>query len=323
MASLKRAASPPSAPAKRLCIASEVLTNPSLVGSITDFSTDCLAFCPTLYDVDELVHAGKSFLDRLCGKHVPNGYVDHAANLSKDELVARAKASVTNPKALYRALKVLQKLAEIVAPIDATYGGAASGMHDFDFCYMTPMLFAPSCRVDPTSTTWGRDDLVKIFDDDSLALSEGRGVPDGFGWHWYNLSEDGTCAFCATAGTVQESAELQYESDSSPASDTWRAVVEANGLHPYILRGWRSYAYHALLFNRDTHRDFCRNVVQPLRAHLRAHLRDVKIVRCFNASPREAATILGGISTDGYLVGLWFGAFDYNVYRYCAYMQEI
>ncbi|KDO19218.1 hypothetical protein SPRG_15661 [Saprolegnia parasitica CBS 223.65] len=296
-----------------------VLTNPSLVGAISDFTASCLDLCPTLYDVYETKWGPwHDLVTSLSGKHVPNGYVDHEANLNREELVARAKASVKNHKALYRALQVRHKLAEIVAPITKHHYRQAGGIMQFDIYDVRPMLFAPSCRVDPTSTTWGRDDLVKIFNNDGIEFREnGSGVPNGVGWHWYNVSEDGGCAFCATAGTIEIDYALQdeygYGEHHNEISDNWRAFIAAHGLHINAFRSWRAYAHKALVQNSDAHRAFCSDVIKPLRTHLTAHLSDVKFITCAYCDDRDQVTsmsFLGGVSPDGYLVGVFFGFVD-------------
>ncbi|EQC42269.1 hypothetical protein SDRG_00009 [Saprolegnia diclina VS20] len=273
--------SAPSSSFDRACSASAVFTNPSLVVAIFGFCPSCLDVCPKLYEVrgsrgDPYYYLVAS----LAGKHVTNGYVDHEANLCRDELVARAKASVKDHKALYRALAVRHKMAEIVAPISHHHFRQAGGIHQFDIYDVRPTLFAPSCRVDPTSTTWGRDDLVKIFNCDGIEFREnGMGVPNGVAWHWYNASEDGSCAFCATAGTVEIDYARQDEcsyGEYNEISANWRAFITAHGLHINAFRSGRSGAQMALVTNSDAHRAFCRDVVQPLRAHLTAHLSDVK-----------------------------------------------
>ncbi|EQC42265.1 hypothetical protein SDRG_00005 [Saprolegnia diclina VS20] len=322
----KRAAPASPSPAdKRPCNASAVLTNPSLVGAITDYGTNCLALCPTLYDVFDLSNVkscsfeeDEAAFNRLSGKHVMNGYVDHEEDLSKDELVVRAKASVTDPKALYRALEVHQKLAEIVAPIATTYELPAGGIQQFSLFGERAMLFAPSSRVDPTSNTWGRADLVKIFNNEEIELRDnGFGVPHGIGWHWYNLSEDGACAFCAAAGTVEENDELEkdggYGEADNEIPDVWHAFLEAHGLHVNAFRSWRNYAYEALVENSEAHRAFCSNVMQPLQAHLRAHSSDVKFVTCDYRDGGDqivSSSFVGGLTADGYLVGVFFGFED-------------
>ncbi|KDO19215.1 hypothetical protein SPRG_15658 [Saprolegnia parasitica CBS 223.65] len=326
MTSTKRAApASPSSLGKRPCSASTVLTNPSLIGAITDYSTNCLALCPTLYDIFDLSNvASCSFqedeaaFNRLSGKHVTNGYVDHEEDLSKDELVARAKASVADPKALYRALEVHQKLAEIIAPITTTYSLPAGGIQQFALFGERPMLFAPSCRVDPTLTTWGRDDLVQIFNNNEIEFRDnGFGVPHGVGWHWSNVSDDGECAFCSAAGIVEENEELErdggYGEEDNEIPDVWHAFIAAHGLHVNAFRSWRNYAYNALVANSEAHRSFCSNVIQPLQAHLRAHLSDVKIVTCDyrdGGGQIVSSSFVGGLTADGYLVGVFFGFED-------------
>ncbi|KDO29730.1 hypothetical protein SPRG_04847 [Saprolegnia parasitica CBS 223.65] len=234
----------------------------------------------------------------LGGKHVTSGYVDHEANLGKDELVARAKASVKDHKALYRALEVRHKLIEIVSPISYHHYRQAGGIAQFDIYDVRPMLFAPSCRVDPTSNTWGRDDLVQIFNNDEIEFRDnGSGVPNGVGWHWYNASEDQSID-CS----LQD--ECSYGEHHNEISDNWRAFMAAHGLHINAFRSWRAYAHKALVQNSDAHRAFCSDVIKPLRAHLTAHLSDVKFVTCAYCDDCDQVTstsFLGGVSPDGYL----------------------
>ncbi|EQC42267.1 hypothetical protein SDRG_00007 [Saprolegnia diclina VS20] len=305
MASSKRSAWLLSPPTSRSCSASTVLTNPSLVSAITDYSTNCLAFCPTLYDEDVFENMGMSYLDILCRRHITNGYVDDKY-VGCFELAKRAETSVTDHKALYRALVMRQKLAEIIARALTTYKRPPAGSTGhFDFYNISTLLMAPCCRPNPTSMRWGREDMTKLFNYPRDDLVGDRfSIPHGVGWHWYNLSDDGTCAFCTSSATLASNDE-----EEDAVAVAWVSLVDAHGLHPNTSESWRQDAADALIHHRATHRAFCSNVLQPLHAQLTAHLADVKIVTCFEADVgayKDSISFLAGVTRDGYIAGVFF-----------------
>ncbi|OQR94113.1 hypothetical protein ACHHYP_01694 [Achlya hypogyna] len=324
--------SPPTSPSKRSCSgAAAVLTNPELVAVITDYSANCLELCPELYEVLDMDDIGSGTFEeqeqalmRLNGRYVANGFVD--ANLNPDddvdaeELVERAKASVTDFKALHRALQVRQKLAEFADLIKDEHERPAAGIEQYDFCKAGPIIFQPTFLVDPTSGTWGREDLIKIFQNDELAIQDGRGVPNGLGWHYWNvLSSNDHCAYCAAAeGIDPDNEALRDDSggygDGEPkVSDAWKSFMEEKGLDSRAFLSWRSYAYERLVSEKDEHVEFCTRVVRPLKAYLESNLADVKLVTIDyrdDCDQIASTSFVGGLTTDGYLVGIYFCFID-------------
>ncbi|EQC42270.1 hypothetical protein SDRG_00010 [Saprolegnia diclina VS20] len=120
-------------------------------------------------------------------------------------------------------------------------------------------------------------------------------------------------ALGGTGTTCRTTDEFGYGEHHNEISDNWRAFIDAHGLHINAFRSWRAYAHEALVQNSEAHRAFCSNVMQPLRAHLTAHLSDVKIVTCNYCNDCDqivSTSFLGGVSPDGYLIGVFFGFVD-------------
>ncbi|KAF0686264.1 Aste57867_21870 [Aphanomyces stellatus] len=311
-------------PSKRPCSAASVLTNPALAGSIADFSANCLTLCPELYDVFEVPGDQPFAFDedddeylkgykRLIGKHVVNGYVDHEDDLSKDDLVSRAKASVADPHALYRALEIRQKLGEFAALVK-THHDAAAGLDQFDFIVLRPILFAPESREDSSATTWGREDFEKIYGTDDIDFHDTgvAGMPLGLLWHYRHMEDGGECKFCAAAEGTEENETMENEGEDE-WSEAWTNWASEKGLDRDTLGKYRGTAYRALAYQSDTHGPFCTNVVRPLKAYLDNHLTDVKLVTTdFLDTGDETigSVFLGGLTPDGYLAGLAIAFFE-------------
>ncbi|OQR88379.1 hypothetical protein ACHHYP_06840 [Achlya hypogyna] len=332
----KRACSNTEVPStKRPCTSSAVLTNPSLVSAIKDYSASCLDICPELYDVyaSDVWHRYSAYYDdqsfgRIMGKSVNNGFVvpDLASyeefdmtlgcykEVNVELLVACAKSSVTDYQALYRALQVRQKLAEFATAINGKYRDCATGHGQ---CQLSagPILFQPTLLVSPAAGTWGRADLVKIFQNPNLLIpDDGIGVPDGFRWHFWNITNN-HCALCAAIDTIdtyttEEKDMLDYPQCYEEVTDIWTNIINKNGLEVFPFMPYPGSALRSLMEEKDDHAGFCATVVRPLKALLEGYLSDVKLLTvhsCDRADQSFASSFAGGLTTDGYLVGIYFG----------------
>ncbi|KAF0699173.1 Aste57867_10225 [Aphanomyces stellatus] len=291
--------------------------------AIADHSANakCLELCPALYE------ATNEHFWRLEDQHVTCGYVD-LRTLSKDDLIVRAKASVTDHDALYRALQVHHKLGEYATSIKEEYKQeAAGGVLVFEMFNVGAVMFQPDCRVDARKTTWGADDVAKIFGVTSIPepergggkgmawtprpkvvfLDDGQGVPPGLGWHFFNIVQ-GDCRFCAAADSVHSSnANDESETVTNGSGD---ACLSAMGLDAKTCAySSEDSAVDALINNSEQHRAFCSNVVRPLTAYMDATLTDVKFVTILSHHRCEpdGMSFLGGLTADGYLVGMCIG----------------
>ncbi|EQC39208.1 hypothetical protein SDRG_03413 [Saprolegnia diclina VS20] len=328
---------------KRVCriedVAVTVLTSPPLLELIASYSDHCARLCPDLYEVLDLDTVDedwrrlsncarsdeKYIVASLHKRLVNNGYLgplpvpdddDEIYLQYREHLVAAAMASNVDSRALYTALRHRNRIGAWLARLKPEFGEYTSRLSGQKYHYFQPVLFQHDLLID--KTTWGRSEVAAIFgDDDNVVYSRNNThLGNSLMAHWLNIDDAGCCRLCTLPqrlATLQE--DDNYEGGCMSWDSDWKRFCTMFGIHPGTcsthdwFEGVYNHEYEDVcekLGNLDEEEPLCAQLIRPLKAYMREHLRDAKIVQIGDCGYSETVTLLvAGLSDAGYLVGAY------------------